>query len=141
MSKIYSRFHHIALRPSPRDFDRTLDFYTKVLGAKIDREWVMGETRCAMIDLGGGILVEIFGNGSRDPGVGSIPHFAFETDDVAESLRFCREMGYSECTPGGLPTDSSLEDFVMSEEPFYAMKIGFILGPCGEVIEFLKELH
>ena len=141
MAKIFSRLHHIALRPTAENFDRAIHFYTKVLGAQIDREWIMGETKCAMIYIGSGIMIEIFGDGSRDAGVGAIPHFALETDDVAESLRICREMGYSECTPGGLPTDSSIEDFVMIEDPFYAMKIGFILGPCGEVIEFVKELR
>ena len=141
MAKIFSRLHHIALRPTAENFDRAIHFYTKVLGAQIDREWIMGETKCAMIYIGSGVMIEIFGNGSKDSVVGSIPHFALETDDVAKTLETCREFGYTECTPGGLPTDSSLEDFIMTEDPFYAMRIGFILGPCGEVIEFLKELR
>lgn len=32
------------------------------------------------------------------------------------------------------------EDIVLSENPYYAMRMAFIVGPCGELIEFVTEL-
>lgn len=138
------KFNHVALRPTAENFDRTMDFYTKVLGFKIAREWTSEldgvMTRCAMIDVKNGVTIEIFGNGQAGKNLGTIPHFAFETDDVEACLKKCRDNNYRECSPEGMPVENSMIDLVFTRDPFFAMKIGFVIGACGEIVEFIQNL-
>ncbi len=51
-----SGIHHVNL--VVRDLGRTLAFYGEGLGLPAVRRWMMGDSPAAMIDLGGGNLIE-----------------------------------------------------------------------------------
>lgn len=68
------RTHHSALRPTAENFDRTVQFYTDILGFQTDKAWTtffnQGKPmKCAMIHPGDGIMIEIFGGGQAEDGL------------------------------------------------------------------------
>ena len=73
-------FHHLALYAS--DFDRTMEFYCKGLGCGYDRGWGEGTGRAAMVDFGGGNLLEIFAKGTgKEQENARFIHLAIATTD------------------------------------------------------------
>lgn len=145
MKKLITGTHHTALRPTKENYDRTVRFYTDVLGFAVQKEWVGnlggGEMKCSMIDTGDGTLIEIFGNGRSDElNIGSIPHVCYASDDVPAVMEAAAKAGYQPTDARGNPTDKPYEDMVLNENPYYALRVAFIVGPCGELIEFTTEL-
>lgn len=145
MSKLINGTHHTALRPTKENYQRTVSFYTDVLGFTIQKEWegqINGvEMKCCMVDTGDGSLIEIFGNGKSDVlNIGAIPHVCYKTDQVPAVMEAAAKAGYAATDAKGNPAEKSYEDVVLSEKPYYAMRMAFIVGPCGEMIEFVTEL-
>jgi glyoxylase I family protein len=129
MAKILG-FHHTAIRTP--DFDRSVRFYTEVLGLRGRVTWLMGQERAAMIDAGDGNYVEIFERTEPfTPTEGTILHFALRTDDCAEMLETVRRAG-AEITME--PTALTIE----SPGERVPIKIAFFKGPDGEVVELFE---
>ena len=124
-------FHHVALRAS--DFDRSVWFYKK-LGMKPVVEWGEGDNRIAMLDIGDGSRFEIFASKGREYAAeGRFQHFAFKVDNVEESYRLALSIGARDHTPPTImPLDSRPERM--------SIKVAFVTGPDGEVIEFFKQI-
>lgn len=145
MKKLITGTHHTALRPTKENYEHTVRFYTDVLGFTIQKEWTGNiggvEIKCSMIDTGDGTQIEIFGNGKSDElKIGAIPHVCYGTDDVPGVMEAVGKAGYHPTDARGNLSDKSYEDMVLSEEPYYALRVAFIVGPCGELIEFTTEL-
>jgi glyoxylase I family protein len=123
-------FHHVAIRVS--DLDRSIGFYTKVLGLRLARAWGEGDGRGALLDVGAGGYLELFAGGKADPQPeGKWYHVALRTGDSAGLLARARE--------AGAPVTMELNDIVIPSTPPLPARIAFFNGPDGESIEVFQE--
>ncbi len=136
-------FHHVAVRAI--DFDATVRFYTEGLGFRLHVPFsVPGRIdRAAFLDAGDGRYVEVFGQGStvqsegrrRAPGEdateGAVLHFCLRAADVDAS--------YAKALAAGATSRVEPVTRRLSEDPPVEVRIAFVTGPNGEVIEFLKS--
>ena len=130
MAKILG-FHHTAIRTA--DFDRSVQFYTEVLGLKVKISWGEGDSRAIMIDAGDGNYVEIFARAESFALVeGTILHFALRTDDCSAMLETVR-------TAGAEITMEPKEITIASNIGPVLVKIAFFKGPDGELIELFEN--
>ena len=136
-------FHHVALRAT--DFDRTVKFYTEGLGFRVHHEFaVPGRIdRAAFLDAGDGRYVEIFGPDSavqsegrrRQPGEdrteGALLHFCLRVADT--------EAAYARALAAGAEPRVAPRTSVLNQDPPVEVRIAFVTGPEGEVIEFFQS--
>ena len=124
-------FHHVALKAS--DFDRSVAFY-KALGLTERVRWGEGDHRAVMLDMGDGGCIEIFAGGEdRARTDERFLHLAFRVDDVDFAFNTATAAGatvkyepYEACPDGAVPA--------------IRMRIAFVYGPDGELLEFFKEI-
>jgi glyoxylase I family protein len=128
--------HHVSLKCNGMEqFNKTVDFYTNLLGLKVLRQWGEGDDSAVMLEIGGNIL-EIFATGQSGDQTGSINHFAFYTDDPAAWIEKVRAAGYL-ITQEPKKMDVTLTG-ANAGEP-YPLFVAFCVGPIGEEIEFFSE--
>lgn len=130
-------FHHVAIRS--RDFDKTVGFYTHVLGFTPKINWQQAPKRAVMLDAGDGNYLEVFedldsppGSGDGPSGGGPILHFALRCDDTDAAIKRVREAG---CEVTMEPTDIDID----AQEQTVPIRIAFCKGPDGELIEFFQN--
>jgi glyoxylase I family protein len=136
-------FHHVAVRAI--DFDATVKFYTEGLGFRIHFPFsVPGRIdRAAFLDAGDGRFVEIFGHTStvqsegrrrrpdEDRTEGALLHFCLRVADTDAAYARAIACG---ANPRVEPVSRQL-----SANPLVQVRIAFITGPNGEVIEFMQS--
>lgn len=123
--------HHISLEST--DFDRSIEFY-KSMGLKEKVRWGEGDGRAAMLDLGDGNYLELFACGKTGENTDKrFCHLAFRVDDADRAFEIALKAG---ATPRTYPKTVSPEG---ASVPI-RMRIAFVCGPDGEIIEFFKEL-
>lgn len=143
MSIQIKRTNHLALRPTKDNFQNTLHFYKEILGFS-SREWSTilhgNPVNIAMLQGKDGLEIEVFDNGtSNDLKIGSIQHICFEVDDVKETMTELEKCGYLPKTPNGQQSSTPYNDITICEDPKMIWRTGFIMGPCGEMIEFFED--
>jgi glyoxylase I family protein len=136
-------FHHVAIRAI--DFDATVKFYTEGLGFRIHFPFsVPGRIdRAAFLDAGDGRFVEIFGHTStvqsegrrrrpdEDRTEGALLHFCLRVADTDAAYARAIACG---ANPRVEPVSRQL-----SADPLVQVRIAFVTGPNGEVIEFMQS--
>ena len=124
-------FHHIALRSS--DFEATLRFYQDGLGFVRAYGWGDGDGRAAMLDTGDGNYLEVFagGKGGAEPPEGALLHFALRTADV--------DGAYARALAAGARSQVEPKDVTIVGDPPVLVRLAFVKGPDGEVIEFFQN--
>jgi catechol 2,3-dioxygenase-like lactoylglutathione lyase family enzyme len=136
-------FHHVAIRAA--DFDETIRFYTEGLGFRVHFPFaVPGRIdRAAFLDAGDGRFVEVFGPGStvqaegrrrlpdEERTEGAVLHFCLRVEDTDAS--------YSRALAAGAVSRVEPGTRRLSEDPFVEVRIAFVTGPNGEVIEFMQS--
>ncbi len=136
-------FHHVALRAA--DFDGTVRFYTEGLGFSVHYGFsVPGRIdRAAFLDAGDGRYIEIFGDGSmvqsegrrrradEDRTEGALLHFCLRVADTDAAFRRALAAG------AGMRVEPVTRQ--LGENPTVEVRIAFVTGPNGEVIEFLQS--
>ncbi len=123
-------FHHAGLSSS--DLERSLRFYTEGLGGKLMRSWGEGTGRIAMVDMGGGAVLEIFANGQPVPEQNSrFVHLALHVDSPDEA--------YEKAMKAGASSYMEPQDMVLPSEPPCPIRVAFVKGPDGELLEFIHE--
>ncbi len=136
-------FHHVAIRAA--DFDATIRFYTEGLGCSVRYCFsVPGRIdRAAFLDAGDGRYIEVFGAGStvqsegrrrrpdEEATEGALLHFCLRVADVDASFQRALVAGAASRIE---PRTAKLGD-----DPVTEVRIAFVTGPNGEVIEFLKS--
>lgn len=123
--------HHAALRCCGKaEMDRVIEFYCNVLGMKCLRSWGEGIEAGAMLDTGNGVI-ELFANAEPGRRPGQVDHIALYTDKVDECVAACAEEG--------LPVTMMPIDIVVPCEIPYPLRIAFVQGKAGEIIEFYHE--
>ncbi len=129
MAQLTTGVHHIALKcKGIPAFEKTMHFYTQILGMPIVRTWGEGENQAAMVAIGGGSMMEIFANGPDEPGQGAIRHFALATNDTDACAKACADAGYD--------VFIQPKDVMVGDLP---ARIAFVTGPVGEEVEFFQE--
>ncbi len=130
-------FHHVAIHA--RDFDGTVDFYTRVLGFTTKITWQEAPKRAVMLDAGDGNYLEVFEAPQAKPasGDGPILHFALRTDDCDAAIERAREAG---CEVTMEPQDIDIQaQGADAQAQTVPIRIGFCKGPDGELIEFFQN--
>ena len=136
-------FHHVAIRAV--DFDETIRFYTEGLGFRVHFPFaVPGRIdRAAFLDAGDGRFVEVFGSGSivqaegprrqpgQEPAEGAVLHFCLRVADT--------EASYARALAAGAVSRVEPGTRRLSEDPLVDVRIAFVVGPNGEVIEFMQS--
>ena len=124
-------YHHAAIKA--KDFERSLRFYQK-LGAVVDFEWGTGTDRKCMLDLGGGVRLELFADGGDDyvPN-GRIAHLALAVADVQQAYRAALEAG-------AVTVKEPQVMHLPSTPRKVSLCVAFVQGPDGEEIEFCKQV-
>lgn len=129
-NRVFSQtgFHHIALRA--RDYDKSLAFYTEGMGFPVAHSWGEGNGRIALLDLGDGNYLELFASAPEQeiqPG-GCFWHLALRSIDVDSDIEKVRALG---CTITIEPKSVEVNG--------KTIRVGFFLGPDGEVLEFFDN--
>ena len=136
-------FHHVAIRAV--DFDETIRFYTEGLGFQVHYRFSVPERidRAAFLDAGDGRFIEVFGDGSivqsegrrrfpnEEPVEGAVLHFCLRVADV--------EASYAKALAAGAHSRVAPRTSRLGEDPPVEVRIAFVTGPNGEVIEFLRS--
>jgi glyoxylase I family protein len=144
-ARIVQGFHHVAIRAV--DFDRTIRFYVDGLGFAVRFGFsVPGRIdRAAFIDVGDGRYIEVFGQGStvqaegrrrgedEERTEGALLHFCLRVADV--------EVAHAKAIAAGATSRVEPRTARLSSENGTAaeVRIAFVNGPNGEVIEFLTS--
>ena len=122
--------HHIAIKAKGlEEFDRTIDFYSNLLGMPVVREWGEGIKKGVMVDTGAGLL-EIFANGDDIPPTSLLRHIAFEVENTDACVERVRNAGYK--------ITMEPNDIVIGSVPPLPARIAFCIGPVGEEVEFFE---
>lgn len=121
-------FHHVALRAS--DFDKSLRFYSEGMGFPVAHSWGEGAGRIALLDLGDGNYLELFASTPEQnpPVEGRIFHLALRSTNVDDDIEVVRGLG---CTITIEPKSVEVNG--------KTIRVGFFLGPDGEVLEFFQN--
>ncbi len=118
--------HHASLRTE--DLARSMAFYEK-LGCTPIRRWLMGEAPAAMMDAGGGNILEFV----------TLPQGAEENPRFAHiALRSADADGdYAAALAAGAASHTPPKDVLLAGE--LPIRVAFVTGPDGELIEFFQE--
>lgn len=136
-------FHHVAIRA--QDFDATVKFYTEGLGFRVHFPFaVPGRIdRAAFLDAGDGRFVEVFGQESNVQSEGRRRAPEEERTEGA-LLHFClraadTDASYARAIAAGATSRVEPVTRQLSTNPLVEVRIAFVTGPNGEVIEFLQS--
>ncbi|MCR5758715.1 MAG: VOC family protein [Selenomonas sp.] len=123
--------HHAALRCCGKEeMERVITFYCDVLGMKRLRSWGEGTSAGSMLDTGNGVI-ELFADAEPGRKPGQVDHIALATDKVDECM--------AACVKEGLQVLMAPTDIVVPSEIPYPLRIAFVKGKAGEIIEFFDE--
>jgi len=123
--------HHLAL--SAFDFDKSVKFYTEGLGFEIVASWGEGSGRAVLLDIGNGSHFEIFANGNANPTKDAkFVHFAFATTNP--------DLAYQNAIAAGAASHMEPKSLDIPASPPMPVRIAFVVGPDGELLEFFKVL-
>jgi len=123
-------FHHISIQTA--DIDRSIRFYRDVLGMQLRLEFMIGERRFALLNMGDGSYIELqVARGAvPDPAAGSpLAHFALAASDVRAAIEKVRAAGYPITVE---PKEAQLGSLSAS--------VAFFTGPNGESVELFQEI-
>ena len=123
-------FHHIALRC--KDFDKSIAFY-QALGCSVTESWGDSVNRAAMLDIGDGGRIELFNRGAlekteSDTQSGEWLHLALACDDP--------DAAFAAAVAAGATVKAAPYDTVLASENPMPIRIAFVYGLDGEVLEF-----
>ena len=129
MGNLIKGVHHIAVKPTAEQYQKTVEFYTQLLGMEVKRSWGDPQRPCLMVSCGDNTCIEILSSGNEIPAGGPLAHIAFATDQVDEIIEKVGEAGYEITNE---PADANLG----GEMP---IRIAFFYGPTHEHIELFWE--
>lgn len=128
MSNWIDGVHHIALKPTVEQYEKTVEFYTQLLGFEVKRSWGDPQHPCMMVSCGDNSCMEILNGEAAAVPTGSLNHLAFATTKVDELVERVRQAGYE--------ITVEPKDLELAGSP---IRIAFCRGPMGETLEFFWE--
>jgi glyoxylase I family protein len=136
-------FHHVAIRAT--DFDETLRFYTEGLGLRVHFSFSVPPRvdRAAFLDAGDGRFIEVFSQSSTVQAEGRRRRPDEERTEGA-LLHFClrvadTDAAYASAMAAGAQSRVEPVTRRLSDDPVVDVRIAFVTGPNGEVIEFMQS--
>lgn len=130
-------FHHVAIRA--RDFDRSVRFYTEVIGLTPKVVWGQAPQRAIMLGAGDAVYLEVFERPEQptaSEGEAVILHFALRTHDTIGMLERARAAG---CPVTMEPRRVDIANTAAGMPDKVPVHIAFVTGPDGESIEFFEN--
>jgi glyoxylase I family protein len=128
MSAVLTGFHHIAIHC--RDYDRSFAFY-KALGFREKLSWGEGDTRACMLSLGDGVCVELFAKYEGEAPNGKWVHLALTAKDC--------NAAFDAAVAAGAAVQIAPKDVTIpAHSGPYPVRLAFVYGPDGEIIEFFQ---
>jgi len=124
----YNGFHHIGLKT--KDAEKSLDFYTRVLGGKETMRFPMpgSDKTIYMVDLGNNAVVEIIPRGTEEEEANARwAHIALRTDDARAA--------YEAAIKNGAVSQSEPKELDIG---IMTICIAFVYGPDREIVEFFQ---
>ncbi len=130
MSGKINGVHHIAIKPTREQYEKTVRFYTELLGFPVKQSWGDEKAPCLMVSCGDNSCIEILPQqpGFTCPETGPLCHLAFATDKVDELIEEARSAGYQ--------IKQEPKDVFLGGS---GSRIAFLYGPVGEEIELFWE--
>lgn len=128
MSQWIDGVHHIALKPTAEQYEKTAEFYTQLLGFEVKKSWGDPQRPCLMVSCGDNSCMEILNGEEPAAKGGALDHIAFATSRVDELVERVRQAGYEIAVEP--------KDVELAGSP---IRIAFCWGPMGEYIEFFWE--
>ena len=128
MSKWIDGVHHIALKPTKEQYEKTVAFYTEVLGMEVKKSWGDPDQPCLMVSCGDNYCLEILPSETPASKGGALDHLALATSKVDEVVERVRAAGYAIAVEP--------KDLELAGSP---IRIAFCWGPIGEYVEFFWE--
>lgn len=122
-------FHHIGI--TTRDIEKSINFYTTVLGFKETKAWGEGEKRIVMLENDDGACLELFADGTNLLPEGAFRHLALKVDNTRELFEKVKEYGAE--------IVSEPRDLDLPTQPPVPVTLAFFKGPDGEIIELFQE--
>lgn len=129
-------FHHIALRA--KNYEASKKFYIDALGMTMKGEWGADGDHGCMLCIGNGGIVELYEGGQEELPAdferrsGCFFHLAIAVDDVDDAYRICLDAGAKAHIA---PCDNTI-----GSVPPMPIRMAFIVGPSGELIELFKDM-
>ena len=122
--------HHFALRV--KDFEKSIRFYSDILGCVEKVRWNDPPKRIALLDTGNGSYVELFESATTPPKAeDAFWHIAFRVADADGALERCRSAGCEVYVEPKTLTDVGGRGI--------DIRLSFCKGPDGELIEFFHS--
>ena len=94
MSQWIDGVHHIALKPTAEQYEKTVEFYTQLLGFEVKKSWGDPQRPCLMVSCGDNSCMEILNGEESAAKGGALDHIAFATSRVDELVERVRQAGY-----------------------------------------------
>ena len=116
------KFGHIGIKVL--DMERSLEFYGKVLSAKILKDYQYPESRLVFLDVGGTIIELIAKEENKERKPGPIEHIAFKVDSLKDKMDLLKTLGIEHSQPRVVGT----------------AQIIFFNGPDNERFEFVARI-
>jgi catechol 2,3-dioxygenase-like lactoylglutathione lyase family enzyme len=127
MPALLTGFHHIAIHC--RDYNRSEAFY-KALGFQDMLSWGEGDERACMLSVGG-VCVELFASYKGESPAGKWVHLALTAPDC--------NAAYNAALAAGATVQIEPKSVVIQTHTGpYPVRLAFVYGPDGEVIEFFQ---
>ena len=79
MSQWIDGVHHIALKPTAEQYEKTVEFYTQLLGFEVKKSWGDPQRPCLMVSCGDNSCMEILNGEEPAAKGGALDHIAFAT--------------------------------------------------------------
>ncbi len=123
--------HHIAIQT--QDFDKSVTFYTDVMGMEKVVQFGSTERRAALLDIGDGSHMDLFEATADSPKSAdevinnTVIHFAFTTTDIESAVKRVRDAGME------ITTEIKTLDI-----GHLNITIAFFKGPSGEIVDFFQ---
>ena len=93
-------------------------------------KWGAADCRASMIDMGDGGCIEIFEGGDGEPPAGGYLHLAFKVQNCDEA--------FQTALLAGATVQSEPYNVDIPSDPVCPVRIGFVYGLDGEILEFFQ---
>lgn len=129
--------HHVAIRTD--DLDKSVTFYTGVLGMKVVTAWQPDERSFVHLDAGDGSIVELMQDGQpiEAPAERGVHwHLALRTTRIEAVMDAVAAAGMAVTVP---VKSVELTNTATDPPSAMAVKVAFFIGPSGEVVELFQH--
>lgn len=128
--------HHVAIRTD--NMEKSVAFYTQVLGMKIVTAWSPDERSFVHLDTGDGSILELMQDDKPiEPTAerGVHWHLCFGTTRIEEAMKTVEEAGMEITVP---VKSATLNNTATNPPSEMHIKVAFFIGPSGELVELFQ---